>query len=166
MISFVNTDHYNRELDKYVRDCRTEIDTIREVYKRPHVFTHTVLDNAMLVWDRLCKEVQNKSTYLSYYRQTTTYYHFTDFIHTPCACVGENDNFMFSWKNDIYYLEIEVFGNSDNRSNECNVELFGYPKYASPTFITELWGEDITINDSFSSMFLFLLVSHFKFTSN
>ena len=165
---FVNIDQYNQELDRYVRDCRTEIDTIRKVYKRPHVFTHSVLDNAMLTWDRLCEELQNKSAYLSYYHQTNNYGHFTDLIHTPCACVGENDNFMFSWKNDLYYLEIEIFGDSRNTSNKfnnnCNVELFGYPNYASPKFISELLGIDISINDPFPPIFLFLLFSHFTFT--
>ena len=60
-------------------------------------------------------------------------------LMVPDACIGSNNNFMFAWRNDVHYLECEIFANG-------LVEFF----YRNRT-TNEVWGEDIAIEQSLTA---------------
>lgn len=57
------------------------------------------------------------------------------YLTIPDACLGENDNFMFTWANNEHYLECEIFSTGA-------VEFFYRNKITK-----DVWGDDINLND-------------------
>jgi hypothetical protein len=89
-------------------------------------FTIKVLDIAWQVWNKLKDHFQEKGKCLE----------------VPDACPGSQDNFMYTWSKADHHFECEIFGSGE-------VEFF-YRNRSTD----EVWGEDITLEQGFSTTIL------------
>ena len=110
-----NQQRHQRLLD-YIQSLRSEVNTSGETG-----FTLSVLEKADQVWKNLRSVFSSKNKCLE----------------VPDACLGYNDNFMYTWSKGEHYLECEIFGSGE-------VEFF----YRTNN---DVWGEDIKIEQDFST---------------
>jgi hypothetical protein len=82
-------------------------------------FTVKVLCNAQKVWNDLNNHFQ------AGYQE----------LIVPDACIGNTDNFMYTWIKDEHYLECEIFGNGE-------IEFFYRQEITG-----QVWGEDTTLDN-------------------
>lgn len=113
------------EYDRNCKKLKEYIDGINHrIYKKEEreVSKYT-LDTSWIVWKKLqhlCNSV--------------------GVLTVPSACLGSDDNFMYTWSNSEHYMECEVFGNGA-------IEFF-YRNDSNG----ETWGEDVYLDRGFEEI--------------
>lgn len=108
-----------KKLREYIDRINDRIDV-----KEERNVSKDTLDIALTVWEKLrhlCESV--------------------GVLSIPSACVGSDDNFMYTWSNSVHYMECEIFGSGE-------IEFFYRNKNNG-----EVWGKDVCLNRGFEEIF-------------